>query len=131
LSAPAFHPPPRPLGIESAGNDVLDARLAPYALWLLRVALGVFFLQHVMHAVFGYEPSSASQLFGLPPNVSAVALAWDALIALALLYGFWPRLAAIIGAATLTVAMATHHAGAPLEFGWQHVALAIAALLAI
>lgn len=128
---PAAIPPARTSESGRAENDVLDERLAPYALWFLRLALGAFFLEHVMHVVFGYVPLSASQLFGLPPGSSWIALAWDTLIALALLYGLWPRLAAIAGAATLVVAVATHHSGVASEFGWQHVTLGIAALLAV
>ena len=112
-------------------DGILDARKAPYALLVLRLALGAMFLQHVMCIVFGYEPSDLSQLFGLPAGVSAYALAWDTLIGLALLYGVWPRVAAIAGAATLSVAaIATHSAIAISPFAWQLPILWIAALLA-
>lgn len=106
------------------------ARVAPYALWLLRLTVGVVFLQHVMRMVFGYEPADATQLFGLPAGVSPLAVAWEALIGLALIYGFWPRLAAIAGAATLTVATIAAHGVVPSPYGWQMPVLWIAALLA-
>ena len=113
------------------GDGILDARKAPYALLILRLTLGVMFLQHVIHIVFGYEPPDVSQLFGLPAGVSPYALAWDALIGLALLYGLWPRVAAIAGAATLSVAAITTHSATGISpFAWQLPILWIAALLA-
>lgn len=109
---------------------MLDAQLAPYALWLLRLTVGAVFLQHVMRMIFAYEPADTTQLFALPPGVSPFAVAWEALIALALIYGFWPRLAAIAGAATLTVATVAAH-GAPMSaYGWQNPVLWVTALLA-
>lgn len=97
-----------------------------YALWLLRLALGGAFLAHVMGAVFGYVPTDVSQLFGLPPGVSPFALAWDALIGLALVYGFWPRVVALSGAATLAIGWFAASAGA---YGWHYVPLWIAGLI--
>jgi putative oxidoreductase len=89
------------------------------------------FLQHVLRIVFGYEPPDVSQLFALPAGVSPYALAWDILIGLALLYGLWPRVAAIAGAATLSVAAISAHGGAAISpFAWQLPILWIAALLA-
>jgi len=107
-----------------------DGNWAPYALWALRLTVGAVFLQHVMRLVFGYEPADASQLFGLPPGVSPIAVAWEALVGLALIYGFWPRLAAIAGAATLTVATIAAHGSVASSYGWQMPILWIAALLA-
>jgi putative oxidoreductase len=113
-------------------NEPLGTRIAPYALWVLRVAVGAVFLKHVMQIAFGYEPADISQLFGLPPGVSAFALAWETAIGLALVYGLWPRLAAIAGAATLTVAIiAPHGATAVSPYGWQNPVLWTAALLAV
>ncbi|HEX3431542.1 MAG TPA: DoxX family protein [Rhizomicrobium sp.] len=119
---------PRP---EANDNDILDRKRAPFALLVLRVALGAMFLQHVMAIVFGYEPADVSKLFGLPAGVSPYALGWDTLIGLALLYGLWGRLAAIAGAATLSVAMIQAHSATAISpFGWQLPVFWIAALLA-
>jgi putative oxidoreductase len=114
------------------GEGILDARKAPYALLILRLTLGAMFLQHVMRIVFGFEPPDVSQLFALPAGVSPYALAWDTLIGLALLYGLWPRVAAIAGAATLSLAAITTHSAAAISpFAWQLPILWIAALLAL
>jgi putative oxidoreductase len=113
-------------------NELLGTRLAPYALWILRLAVGAVFLQHVMRIAFAYEPADISQLFGLPPGVSPFAFAWETAIGLALVYGLWPRLAAMAGAATLTVAIiATHGVTAASPYGWQHPLLWTAAILAV
>src|SRR5690348_13640731 len=116
---------------EANDNDILDRKRAPFALLVLRVALGAMFLQHVMGIVFGYVPPDVSQLFALPAGVSPYALAWDAVIGLALLYGLWGRLAAIAGAATLSVTVIqAHGATATSPFAWQFPVFWIAALLA-
>lgn len=115
---------------DGLGVGMLDTQLAPYALWLLRLTVGAVFLQHVMRMVFGYEPADTTQLFALPPGVSPYAVAWEALIALGLIYGFWPRLAAIAGAVTLTVATIGAHGAATSAYGWQNPVLWVAALLA-
>ena len=115
----------------AARSGILDARLAPYALWLLRLTAGAVFLQHVMRMVFGYEPADTTQLFALPPGVSPFAVAWEAVIGLALIYGLWPRVAAIAGAVTLSVAaIATHGSAALSAYAWQMPILWVAALLA-
>ena len=106
--------------------------MAPYALWVLRLTVGAVFLQHVMRMVFGFEPADTSQLFGLPPGVSPFALAWETAIGVALIYGLWPRLAAIAGAATLALAIIAAHGSAALApYGWQNPALWTAALFAL
>lgn len=125
---PGFHENRREPDQPTSG--ILDARLGPYALWLLRLTVGAVFLQHVMRLVFGYEPADATQLFGLPSGVSPFAVAWQATIGLALIYGLWPRLAAVAGAATLTVATIAAHGAAATAYGWQMPILWIAALLA-
>ena len=112
-------------------NGILDPRFAPYALWLVRLTVGAVFLQHVMRLVFGYEPADTSQLFALPAGVSPFAVGWEAIIGIALIYGLWPRLAAIAGAVTLTVATIVAHGATPSPYGWQLPVLWIAALLAV
>ncbi|HLY04800.1 MAG TPA: DoxX family protein [Rhizomicrobium sp.] len=108
---------------------VAEAHWAPYALWALRLAIGAMFLQHVMRMVFGYEPADSSQLFALPPGISPFAVAWETGIGLALIYGLWPRVAAVAGAATLTIATTAAHGVTASPYGWQAPVLWIAALL--
>ena len=109
---------------------MLDSRMAPYALWLLRLTVGAVFLQHVMRMVFGYEPADTTQLFALPPGVSPFAVAWETIIGLALIYGLWPRVAAIAGATTVSIAaVAAVGSTMPSPYAWQMPVLWVAALL--
>lgn len=116
--------------VSARSGGILDWRTAPYALWILRLIAGAVFLQHVMRMVFGYESADPSQLFALPPGVTPVAVVWEALVGLALIYGLWPRLAAVAGAATLSIAALASHAVEP-QYAWQMPVLWIAALLAV
>jgi putative oxidoreductase len=137
--APSHRSPPRAVGrttfahqprtrlgqTEAVRDRASQAGTAPYALWVLRLALGGVFLAHVMGIVFGYVPTDASQLFGLPPGVSPWALAWDTLLGLALIYGFWPRAVALLSAATLAPAAF----GPSSAFGWHYAPMWIAGLI--
>ncbi|HEY2444973.1 MAG TPA: DoxX family protein [Rhizomicrobium sp.] len=117
---------PGPLRNESA----IGGRAAPYAILFLRLALGVAFLQHVRLNLFEYTPPDISQLFGLPPGVSAFAITWETLVAVALVLGLMPRAAALAGTVTLFIAMFGAHAtAANAAFAWQHPAFWIAALV--
>lgn len=120
-----------PRAADRTDKGAVDGQTAPYAVWFLRLTLGAAFLEHVMHNVFGYLPADIGQLFGLPPGVSPVAIASEAVVAVALLLGFWPRAAALLGAATLTGAMLAASATVTNSaFGWTHPLLWIAALVA-
>jgi putative oxidoreductase len=110
---------------------MIDGRTASYAVWFLRLTLGAAFLEHVMRNLFGYVPPDIAQLFGLAPGVSPLAIASEALVAVALLLGIWPRAAALLGAATLLGATAGASATVTdSAFGWLHPVLWIAALAA-
>jgi putative oxidoreductase len=109
----------------------IDRETAPYAVWFLRLTLGAAFLEHVMRNLFGYVPADIGQLIGLPAGVSPFAITSEALVAVALLLGIWPRAAALIGAATLFGA--TVGASGTITdsvFGWPHPFLWIGALIA-
>jgi uncharacterized membrane protein YphA (DoxX/SURF4 family) len=109
----------------------IDVQTAPYAVWFLRLTLGAAFLEHVMRNLFGYLPPDTGQLFGLPPGVSPVAIASEALAAVALLLGVWPRAAALLGASTLFGAiLGASGTVTSSAFGWPHPLLWIAALFA-
>lgn len=117
--------------VAARSGGILDSRTAPYALWILRLIAGAVFLQHVMRMVFGYESADPSQLFALPPGVTPVAVVWEALVGLALIYGLWPRLAAVAGAATLSIATVASHGAQVSQYAWQMPVLWIATLLAL
>ena len=107
---------------------------APYAIWFLRLALGAVFLAHVRLNLFEYVPANITQMFGLPPGASGFAIAWEVLVAIALIIGVWPRAAALAGTATLFSGAVGAHAATTQtisQYGWQHPALWIAALIVL
>ena len=123
--------PPRSTGIGAVFS--LNAA-TPFGIWFLRLALGAIFLAHVRLNLFEYVPPNVSQLFGLPPGVSGFSIAWEALVAVALVVGIWPRAAALAGTATLFGGAVAAHASTALansQFGWQYPLLWIAALIVI
>jgi len=67
-------------------------------------------------------------MFGLPPGVSAFGIAWEILVAIALIIGIWPRAAALAGTATLFGGL-SGAASTASQYGWQHSGLWIAALI--
>lgn len=109
------------VNLQSSPREDLPESLLAYGLWLLRLALGTVLLTHVMSPLFGYLPPDVAQLFALPPGVSPLVIAAEALAAVALLLGLWPRAAALLGAATLLAGMVAG-AGAVTDpvFGWAH-----------
>ena len=100
----------------------------------MRLALGAVFLAHVRLNLFGYVPADITQMFGLPPGASGFAIAWEVLVAIALIIGVWPRAAALAGTATLFSGAVGAHAATTQtisQYGWQHPALWIAALIVL
>lgn len=123
-------------------NDSIDAQTAPFAAFVLRVALGAMFLAHSLLlklGVFGLD--GTTQFFvslGLPAWTAPATILAEAVGGAALVVGFWPRLAA---AATIPVLLGALwvHAGNGWVFnapngGWEYplflaVVAAVVALL--
>jgi putative oxidoreductase len=77
---------------------MIDSRTAPYAALVLRLALGFLFLAHVGLKIFVFTPAGTAQFFGslgLPPVLAYVVIVWELLGGLALIFGVWPRIAAL------------------------------------
>jgi putative oxidoreductase len=104
---------------------------APYAIWFLRLSLGLVFLAHIRLNLFEYVPANVSQMFGLPPGVSAFGIASEILVAIALIIGVWPRAAALAGTAMLIGGVGGAYAATASQYGWQHPGLWIAALVIV
>jgi putative oxidoreductase len=77
-----------------------DAGSSPYAIWLLRLALAIALLTHVELNLGGLDPAMARQL-GLPLGVPRFALLLESVVAFALIFGIWPRILAMGGAAVV------------------------------
>ena len=118
---------------------MIDSRTAPYAILLLRLALGALFLAHAGLKFFVFTPAGTAQFFaslGLPGALAYVTLAWEVLGGLALILGLWPRLAALAMIPVLLGAIATVHGPAGFWFtnangGWEYPALWAIALAAV
>jgi putative oxidoreductase len=118
---------------------MLDNRTAPYAVFLLRLALGTLFLAHAAIKLFIFTPAGTAQFFGslgLPPALGYLTIAWELAGGVALILGLWPRLAAIAVVPILIGAIATVHGPAGFLFanpngGWEFPALWIVGLVTV
>jgi len=118
---------------------MIDSRTAPYAVLLLRLAVGILFLAHAGLKLFVFTPAGTAGFFGslgLPGWLAYVTIAWELIGAAALILGIWPRLAALALVPVLLGAIATVHGPAGFFFtnpkgGWEFLALWIVALLAV
>ena len=115
---------------------MLDTRMAPYAALLLRLSLGILFLGHFALKLFVFTPAGSVQYsgsLGLPPAFQFVVMVWELLGALALIFGVWPRLAALALIPELAAGTVTIHGPAGFFFdnaygGWEYPALWIVGL---
>ncbi len=118
---------------------MIDSRTAPYAALLLRVVLGVLFLAHAGLKIFVYTPAGTVTFFaslGLPGWLAYVTMTWEVIGALALIFGIWSRLVAILLIPVLLGAIFTVHGPAGFFFtnpngGWEYPAFWIVGLLVL
>ncbi|WP_027350684.1 DoxX family protein [Halotalea alkalilenta] len=118
---------------------MIDSRTAPYAVLLLRLALGILFLAHAGLKLFVFTPAGTAGYFaslGLPASLAYVTIVWEIAGALALILGVWPRLAALAVIPVLLGSIFTVHGAAGFFFtntggGWEFPALWIIGLIAV
>lgn len=118
---------------------MIDTRTAPYAVLLLRVALGILFLAHAGLKIFVFTPAGTAGFFGslgLPGWLAYVTIVWEVAGGVALILGLWPRLAALALIPILLGAIFTVHGPAGFFFtnpngGWEFLALWIVGLVAV
>lgn len=118
---------------------MIDQRTAPYAILVLRLALGILFLAHAGLKIFVFTPAGTAGFFsslGLPGWLAYVTILWEVVGAVALILGLWPRIAALALIPILLGAIATVHGPAGFFFtnpngGWEFLALWIVGLLAV
>jgi putative oxidoreductase len=116
-----------------------DLRTAPYAAFILRLAVGVLFLAHAGLKIFVFTPSGTAGFFGslgLPGWLAYVTILWELLGAAALILGIWPRIAALAVIPILLGAIFTVHGPAGFFFtnpngGWEYPALWIVGLVVL
>jgi putative oxidoreductase len=118
---------------------VIDQRTAPYAILILRVTLGLLFLAHACLKLFVFTPAGTAQYFGslgLPPALAYLTIAIELAGGLALIAGFFARVAAIALIPVLLGAIVTVHAAAGFFFtnptgGWEFPAFWIVGLVTV
>ncbi|EJW13199.1 putative membrane protein [Rhodovulum sp. PH10] len=117
---------------------MIDPRLAPYGAFLLRVALGVMFIAHawLKLAVFtvpGFQGFLAS--LGLPTLLAWPIIAAELIGGIAILVGFWGRLAAVATLPVLVGALAVHAPNgwsfSVANGGWEYPAFLVVAAVVV
>lgn len=116
---------------------MIDTRTAPYAALLLRVTLGGLFLTHLALKFFVFTPAGTAAFFGkigLPPALAYVIMSAELVGGIALIFGVWTRLAALLLTPILLGAIFTVHGAAGFFFnnangGWEYPAFWIVALI--
>ena len=118
---------------------MIDLHTAPYALLLLRVALGILFLAHASLKLFVFKPAGTAGFFrslGLPGGLAYVTIAAELAGGLALILGIWPRIAALALAPLMLGTIAMVHGKAGFFFdspkgGWEYPAFWTVSLLVL
>ena len=118
---------------------MVDARTAPFAATLLRVALGFLFLAHAGLKVFVFTPAGTARFFGslgLPPALAYLMIAIEVIGGVALVLGLYSRIAALVLVPGMVGAIVTVHGPAGFFFdnphgGWEYPALWIVGLLSV
>jgi len=91
---------------------MIDTRTAPYAACLLRISLGGLLLAHAGLKYFVFTPAGTEKFFaslGLPGWVGLAVMAAETLCGLALIFGVFTRIAALLMAADLLGAIFLVH----------------------
>jgi putative oxidoreductase len=115
-----------------------EARTAPYAALLLRVALGLFFLAHGLTKVFVFTVPGFVNFFlsiGYPASLSYLVLLGELGGGFALIVGLWTRWIALILFVEMLGVVAYHwpngFAFTSKGGGWEYPAMWAIALLAL
>ncbi len=118
---------------------MIDTKTAPYAALLLRVSLGGLLLAHAGLKYFVFTPAGTEKFFaslGLPGWFGLVVIAGETVCGLALIFGVYARIAALLMAADLLGAVFTVHIHNGFFFtntggGWEYPAFWTVALVVL
>lgn len=118
---------------------MIDLETAGYGVLLLRVALAILFFAHAWMKIKIFTPAGTAKYFesiGLPGWLAYVTIAAEIAGGLALLLGFWPRLAALALVPLMAGTIVKVHGPAGFFFtnpngGWEYPAFWIVGLLAV
>jgi putative oxidoreductase len=118
---------------------MIDPMTAPIGILLLRLALAVLFFAHVGLKIFVFKLPGTVGYFkslGLPGWFAYVTILAELAGALALLFGVWPRVFALLMVPLMAGTIAKVHGPAGFWFtnpngGWEYPAFWIVGLLAL
>lgn len=121
---------------------MIDSRTAPYAAFVLRLALGALFIAHASVKIFVFTPAGTAQFFGslgVPPALAYLVILGEVVGGIALILGVLTRWAALALLHILLGAIVLVHGPAGFFFtnphgGWEYpgfwaVTLVVQALL--
>ena len=95
---------------------------------VFRVLVGLMFFMHGAQKLFGWFGGNAAEL----ASIYGVGGVVEVVVGLAILLGFWTRLAALLGAVTMAVAYVYMHLGInPLTSGGEKALLYLLAFLVL
>jgi putative oxidoreductase len=120
-------------------HQMIDVNRAPYAIFILRLTLGILFLAHAGLKIFVFTPAGTAGFFGsigLPGWLAYITIVWEVIGAIALIIGFMPRYAALALIPILVGAVMFVHLPAGFFFtnangGWEYPAFWIVGLLVV
>ncbi|MCK8663789.1 DoxX family protein [Pseudomonas azerbaijanoccidens] len=106
---------------------MIDTRTAPYAAFVMRLALGIMFMAHGLTKVFVFTPAGTAGFFesiGFPGFLAYPVMAFEVIGGLMLVLGVYSRWVAALAVVQLFVA-ATVHFGNGWSFtnangGWEY-----------
>jgi len=118
---------------------MIDADTAPYAVLLLRVALGVLFIAHMSVKLFVFKPSGTTQYFaslGVPGWFGPLTIAVELVGGLCLIGGVYARYVAILLLPTILGTIVLVHGKSGWMFtnkdgGWEYPAFWAVGLLTL
>jgi putative oxidoreductase len=118
---------------------MIDNRTAPYAVFALRVTLGMIFLIHGGIKLFVFTPAGTVRYFnslGLPSTLAYLTMGWELIGGFALVVGIWPRIVAVAFIPELIGTIVVAHAANGFLFsnpkgGWEFSAFLIVSLLVL
>lgn len=118
---------------------MIDMTTAPWGILILRLALAALFFAHVGLKIFVFKPAGTAGYFqslGLPGWFAYVTILVELVGALALLFGVWPRIFALLLIPLMLGTIVKVHGPAGFWFtnpngGWEYPAFWIVGLLAL
>lgn len=117
---------------------MIDTRTAPYAAFVLRLALGIMFLAHGLTKLLVFTPAGTAGFFssiGFPGWLAYPVIAFELIGGLFLILGVFTRWVAALAVVQLFVASTVHFgngwAFASPNGGWEYPIFLTAAALAL